>query len=190
MDKQTRTRAEIQAEIEKLEEMLKMPDWDAGEMALLPVVVKECSSPADAWVSCEAPNGDIYRFERGDLHPTADLIPRTERERLLAEAKKMYKLTARDAVAYLVKEYDLDTGHQDAADPRPYRHDYNGHAYRVTVEQVDNHSVEADKKGRDPAKMDAFVKVVKAILPSNICFDTPKDRRLRAALAAFEGIES
>jgi len=45
------------------------------------------------------------------------------------------KITAADAVAYLVKEYDTDTGHQDNAEPRTYRHTLRRH-YKVTVHRA------------------------------------------------------
>ena len=203
----TRTRAEIQAQIEKLQEELEGAWPSEGAAAYLKATVNQIDSdtdgiadvkvdgdedifqvymdaliPAadlipreeheaalqDAQESCFDPTEQVLRdyhrdlqdqpgmgkqvsgiilggykyrvtVERVDAEPEpADMITREEHERAVAEARTDTKdvvvsLNARDAVKYLVNEYDLDTGHMDTVGPRTYPFDHNGHIYEVVV---------------------------------------------------------
>lgn len=143
MTNQPRTRAEIQAEIEKLEN--EIATLEAGLEEAWPkdgdtVYLKGTVRQSDDYivdVQIEG-DGDTFQIAYSALISAADLIPRAEHERAVLEAntrtdKVVLHLNARDAVGYLVKEYDLDTGHMDTVGPRTYPFDHNGHIYEVVV---------------------------------------------------------
>ena len=139
MTNPTRTRAEIQAEIEKLQEELEGAWPSEGAAAYLKATVNQIDSDTDGIADVKVDGDeDIFQVYMDALIPAADLITREEHERAVAEARADTKqvvahFNARDAIAYLVKEYDLDTGHQDSAEPRQYHHNCSGYAYEVIV---------------------------------------------------------
>lgn len=141
MTNQTRTPAQIQSEIDALKaelDALPKHEFNMGDEVYLPVVVGPRTPHDHSQLFLTKPNGFVICHNPDDLIPAADLIPREEHERAVAEAKAdKQKITACVACDYLITEYAIDTNHKDAPMPRRHICDYNGRQFRVTVERVD-----------------------------------------------------
>lgn len=137
MTNPTRTRAEIQAEIEKLQAEQNDAWPNEGERVYMSATFrKPCDIPGSCFVVIhpkELPScGEIVPYN--SLIPAADLIPREEHERALAEA-----VNPDSAVACLISHFkNGEVGPTKLVIPWD---DFSG-KYRVTVERVEGAELE------------------------------------------------